>query len=171
MWPYLLGGLAIFALAAGRGRRGRSYFSIAELSHSDKADELGIDNTPGSSAVSNLNYGIENLLDPWRREVGKLDTSSGFRNSTVNRAVGGDDDSHHLKGNAWDGFAADMDEDDAFAELYELDQDGDVDIDKAILYHPDKGGHVHISWSRRGDDARHIFMYQPASGDIQNWTP
>lgn len=80
------------------------YFTISELTHSDKAKELHIDNTPFSySIVDNLSNLIENLLDPIRDAWGKpLNVNSGYRCPALNKAVGGKPTSQHLKGEAAD---------------------------------------------------------------------
>lgn len=80
------------------------YFSISELTHSTKARELHIDNTPFSyEVVNNLTNLIDNLLDPIREMWGKpLHVNSGYRCLALNKAVGGKPSSQHLKGEAAD---------------------------------------------------------------------
>lgn len=80
------------------------YFTVSELTHSDKARELHIDNTPFSYAViDNLTNLAENLLDPIREAWGKpLHVNSGYRCLALNKAVGGKPTSQHLKGEAAD---------------------------------------------------------------------
>lgn len=80
------------------------YFSLTELTHSTKAKELHIDNTPFSySIIDNLTNLIESLLDPIREMWGKpLHVNSGYRCLALNKAVGGKPTSQHLKGEAAD---------------------------------------------------------------------
>lgn len=80
------------------------YFSISELTHSTKAKELRIDNTPFSySIIDNLTNLAENLLDPIREAWGEpLHVNSGYRCLVLNKAVGGKPTSQHLKGEAAD---------------------------------------------------------------------
>ena len=79
------------------------YFTIDELCRSDKASELGIDNTPSSMLVRNMEYLIENLLDPIREKLGRpIHVTSGYRNDQLNKAVGGTTGSQHTKGEAVD---------------------------------------------------------------------
>lgn len=80
------------------------YFSISELTHSTKAHELHIDNTPFSlTVIDNLTNLIEDLLDPIREMWGKpLHVNSGYRCLALNKAVGGKPSSQHLKGEAAD---------------------------------------------------------------------
>lgn len=79
------------------------YFSIEELTHSDTAKRLGIDNTPSAEAVKNLTELVENVLDPLRAAYGKpIHVNSGYRCPALNRAVGGVATSEHLTGKAAD---------------------------------------------------------------------
>lgn len=80
------------------------YFTISELTHSTKAKELHIDNTPFSyEVVDNLTNLTNNLLDPIREMWGKpLHVNSGYRCPALNKAVGGKPTSQHLKGEAAD---------------------------------------------------------------------
>ena len=46
------------------------FFSIAEMTKSDTARRLGIDNTPSDSIKKNLTLFIEKVLDPIREDWG-----------------------------------------------------------------------------------------------------
>jgi hypothetical protein len=79
------------------------YFSLDELTGSETASRLGIDNTPGSEAAARLAVLAERLLDPVRELWGgPRAVNSGFRCGAVNRAVGGAATSGHLSGEAAD---------------------------------------------------------------------
>ena len=60
------------------------------------------DNKPTLQDVANMAYGCIMLLEPARQIVGPIIISSGFRNSRVNRQVGGVANSQHLIGQAAD---------------------------------------------------------------------
>ena len=60
------------------------------------------DNKPTLQDVANMTYGCIMLLEPARQVVGPIIISSGFRNSRVNRLVGGVANSQHLIGQAAD---------------------------------------------------------------------
>lgn len=76
---------------------------MAELTKSETAKRLGIDNTPGAQAEKNLTTLVGELLDPVRELWGKpLRVTSGYRCADLNRAVGGAKTSHHLRGMAAD---------------------------------------------------------------------
>ncbi len=79
------------------------YFSIKELTKSDTAARLGIDNTPSVAVVENLTALVDNVLDPLRELYGKpIHVSSGYRCPRLNKAVGGVASSQHLTGQAAD---------------------------------------------------------------------
>lgn len=81
------------------------YFTIEELTHSDKAIALGIDNTPNDEIKSHLVQLVEKLLDPLRIAWGSaIQVTSGYRCAKLNRALkGSSPTSAHLIG-----FAADL---------------------------------------------------------------
>lgn len=60
------------------------------------------DNKPTLQDVVNMAYGCQMLLEPARIAVGPIIVNSGFRNSRVNRLVGGVRNSQHLLGQAAD---------------------------------------------------------------------
>lgn len=79
------------------------YFSIEELIRSAKAKELGIDNTPTEDVIANLTMLIENVLDKARIGIGApIIVNSGYRCEELNKAVGGEKNSQHKKGEAAD---------------------------------------------------------------------
>ena len=80
------------------------YFSISELTHSDTAVSLGIDNTPTAAAVPLMVELIDRVLDPIREQWGlPIRVTSGYRCPELNDEVGGVEDSYHM-----DGCAADI---------------------------------------------------------------
>ncbi len=60
------------------------------------------DNIPSMEQVVNMTYGCLMLLEPARRQVGPILINSGYRNTRVNRLVGGVSNSQHLLGQAAD---------------------------------------------------------------------
>ena len=79
------------------------YFTITEMTQSDTARRLGINNTPNDTARRTLINLVENILDPLRSEYGKpIIVNSGYRSMTLNNAVGGSSTSQHLAGEAAD---------------------------------------------------------------------
>ena len=79
------------------------YFTIRELTHSDTATRLGIDNTPGAAAVRCLELLADDILDPLRARYGRpIYVTSGYRCRRLNDAVGGAYNSQHMLGQAAD---------------------------------------------------------------------
>ena len=74
------------------------HFKLSEFLNTDKYP----DNKPSMQDVVNMTYGCQMLLEPAREEVGPIIINSGFRNSRVNRLVGGVANSQHLLGQAAD---------------------------------------------------------------------
>ena len=80
-------------------------FSLKELTKSDTATRLGIDNTPDDETIDNLKTLCEKVLQPVRDHFGKpIKISSGYRSPELNSspAVGGSKTSDHCKGMAVD---------------------------------------------------------------------
>jgi hypothetical protein len=80
------------------------YFSLSELTHSDTAVSVRIDNTPTAAAVPLMVELIDRVLDPIREHWGlPIRVTSGYRCPELNEEVGGVEDSYHM-----DGCAADI---------------------------------------------------------------
>lgn len=81
------------------------HFLLSEFTRSAKADELKIDNTkPTELQIIRMEALCDNVLEPLRRGFdGKPVTIlSGWRCPELNKAVGGAEDSQHMKGEAAD---------------------------------------------------------------------
>lgn len=79
------------------------HFSIDELTHSDTAVRLGIDNTATYEIANNLEL-LANNLELVRAELGyPLRINSAYRCEALNKAIGGAAKSDHI-----DGYAADF---------------------------------------------------------------
>jgi zinc D-Ala-D-Ala carboxypeptidase len=78
-------------------------FTLKELTKSDTATRLGLDNTPNDAALENLKTLCEKVLQPVRDHFGKSVTvNSGYRSPESNAAVNGSKSSDHCKGMAAD---------------------------------------------------------------------
>jgi hypothetical protein len=63
-------------------------FSLHELTKSDTADRLDIDNQPNEEQIESLRLLCENILQPVRDHFGKpVKITSGFRCSALNQPV------------------------------------------------------------------------------------
>ena len=78
-------------------------FTLNELTKSETATRLDLDNTPNEEQIESLRLLCENILQPVRDHFGKpVKISSGFRAPAVNQATGGSATSDHCKGQACD---------------------------------------------------------------------
>ena len=78
-------------------------FSLSELTRSDTAKRLGIENECSSvEQVLNLAYLCHMVLQPLRDKFGPIRITSGYRCPELNRAVGGVKNSQHMRGEAAD---------------------------------------------------------------------
>jgi zinc D-Ala-D-Ala carboxypeptidase len=78
-------------------------FTLKELTKSDTATRLGLDNTPDDEALENLKTLCEKVLQPVRDHFGKSVTvNSAYRSPESNAAVNGSKSSDHCKGMAAD---------------------------------------------------------------------
>lgn len=123
------------------------YFSITELTHSDKAKELHIDNSPFSyEVVVNLENLINNLLDPIREAWGApIIITSGYRSDALNKAVGGSKTSAHRYGLAVDVVPKNMVDFDKFVAFVK-DYLKDKDYDQLILEQKGSSRWLHIGY-------------------------
>lgn len=78
-------------------------FTLKELTRSDTADRLDIDNQPNEEQIESLRLLCENILQPVRDHFGKpVKINSGFRCPALNQSTGGSATSDHCKGQACD---------------------------------------------------------------------
>jgi len=78
-------------------------FTLKELTKSDTATRLGLDNTPDDEALENLKTLCEKVLQPVREHFDKsVSVNSAYRSPESNAAVGGSKTSDHCKGMAAD---------------------------------------------------------------------
>jgi hypothetical protein len=78
-------------------------FTLKELTKSDTATRLGLDNTPDDEALENLKTLCEMVLQPVREHYGKsVSVNSAYRSPESNAAVNGSKSSDHCKGMAAD---------------------------------------------------------------------
>ena len=78
-------------------------FRLSELTRSDTAKRLGIENECSSvEQVLNLAYLCHMVLQPLRDRFGPIRITSGYRCPELNHAVGGVKNSQHMRGEAAD---------------------------------------------------------------------
>jgi hypothetical protein len=133
-----------------------SHFTLEEMTLSQAAERLGLDNTPTPEALAALKktcLGLEAV----RMRLGGAPVviSSGYRSPEVNAAVGGAKTSQHLKGEAADFTAPQFGSPRAICDAL---ADSDVPFDQLILEY---GRWVHISFA---DKHRHEVLQIDRTG-------
>ena len=128
------------------------YFTIKELTRSDTARWLGIDNTPPPSAVRALHELVDHVLDPLREAWGgPIRVNSGYRCPELNQAVGGTPGSQHQRGEAADITVGSRS---GNRRLLELIKRLNLPVDQCI----DEKGCSWIHVSHRSGRNRHMYM-------------
>ena len=78
-------------------------FTLSEMTKSDTALRLGLENEPDEQQLAALQTLCEKVLQPIRDYFGMgVKVNSALRTLSVNRAVGSSDNSHHVRGMAAD---------------------------------------------------------------------
>lgn len=78
-------------------------FSLEEMTKSEAALRMGLDNTPSNIEIENLRLLAVAVLQPVREHYGKgVKVNSAYRSPESNAAVGGSKTSDHCKGMAAD---------------------------------------------------------------------
>jgi zinc D-Ala-D-Ala carboxypeptidase len=79
------------------------HFSLYELTRSDVASRLGIQNVPSESDVESMKLLCNEVLEEVRSNYGiPFSPSSGYRSESLNVAIGGSPSSQHCLGQAVD---------------------------------------------------------------------
>lgn len=79
------------------------HFTLAELTKSQTALRMDIDNNPTPADLYNLHQLCDNILQPVREHFGRPVTiSSGYRSVELCLAIGSSENSQHAKGEAAD---------------------------------------------------------------------
>ena len=137
------------------------YFTYRELTNSPTAKRLGLDNTPSDTIRARLELLTDSVLDPLRKLYGKpIKVTSGYRCPKLNAAVGGSQNSQHMRGEAADITSVNDDLDENKKILDILLKSGIV-FDQLLIEHPDKSGRpswLHISYTRRRPNRNQILV-------------
>ena len=122
------------------------HVSKKEGTFSNTATRRGIDNTPGSKELQNMELIAEKIFEPLRKAAnGPIKINSFYRSVELNKAIGGSSKSQHCQGRA-------MDLDDTYgymsnADMYKYIKDN-LDYDQMIWeFGTDKNPDwVHVSY-------------------------
>jgi len=164
-------GVGVIALAAAGGETVKQglgrFFSWAELTRSNTARRLGLDDTPTPEAQAAMQALVADVLDPLRRMLGRpIRVGSGYRAPAVNRAIDGAESSQHMRGEAVDIKVDGM----GAQELALFILRSGLPADQVIWYAPERGGHVHLSYTRVRANRRQA-MHAPAGGGYLAFAP
>jgi zinc D-Ala-D-Ala carboxypeptidase len=129
------------------------HMTLAEFTRTS----TGLDNTPGDLHIASMRRLCVEVLEPWRRVVGPLRVTSGYRSPAVNRAVGGEEASQHMKGQAADVVPVRLELDAAWLALVSLVPM--LPVSQVIVYVRPKGhGWVHVGHSQAHHPAREMLV-------------
>ena len=142
------------------------HFSVAELTKSDPASRLGINNEPRAKVIEKLVLVCENILEPVRNHYGvPFSPNSGFRCLALNREIGSSDKSQHVSGEAVDFEVPGISNKET--ALWVRDN---CDFDQIILeFHKEEDPHsgwVHGSYRGDGKNRKSAVVF-----DGKTWSP
>jgi len=133
------------------------HFSLPEFVVSQTAIRKGIDNTPPSQAIINLQQLCIHVLEPIRKELGVVNVSSGYRCPKLNKAIGGAATSQHTEGKAADITVSGK----SVAEVFEYVRKSGIDFDQMI--NEFDGAWLHISFNL-GNNRRECLLAKKIDG-------
>lgn len=135
------------------------HFSFKELTRSETARRLGLQNVPSAAEMANIQYTAEQL-EKIRAYVGRgIVVTSCFRSERVNKAVGGSPTSAHRFGLAADCDAIGLTSLAFAKEIIKMRDEGKITFDQLILEFPERGdgAWVHVGF-RRNSPIRNQIM-------------
>ncbi len=140
------------------------HFSLEEMCKSQTAVRKGIDNTPGSGEVKNLENVCYEILEPVRNKFDKPVTiTSGYRSEALCEAIGSKKTSQHAKGQAVDFEVMGVNNNKVATWVKD-----NCDFDQLILEFYDKtkganSGWVHVSYNEKGNNRKQVLTFDGKS--------
>lgn len=132
-------------------------FTLEELCASNTAKAKGIKNQPGAQEIVCLTSLTQHVLQPLREWWGKpIVIASGYRCPELNRAVGGVQNSQHMKGQAVDLFLdGDLKKGDRWIDYIS----NHLPFDQLIYEHNANGTFwVHVSFDPFGCNRKQVIL-------------
>lgn len=121
-------------------------FKLSELIHSDTANIYKINNMPDINSLDNLQELIYFCLQPIRDKIKKpMIITSGYRNSQVNKLVGGSETSEHKRGMAADFIIHGM----TNTDIVKFIKNSGIKYTQLIEEHSKSASWVHISYDKK----------------------
>tara|TARA_R110002124_G_scaffold276256_1_gene446974 strand:- start:133 stop:588 length:456 start_codon:yes stop_codon:yes gene_type:complete len=139
-------------------------FVLSEITRSNTAKRLGIDNGPNKNHLRSIQRLITNLIQPMRDALGPIRISSGYRNPNVNRAIGGSTKSQHCKGEALD-LQFWKDGKICNKEIYDWVLSSDVEFDQMI--NEFDFAWIHISLKKEDNRKQVLEAYKDEDNDTK----
>ena len=144
-------------------------FTLKELTYSDTALRLGIENQPSKEGIYKLTLLAAELLQPLRNVVGSMRITSGYRSPQLSEVIGSSSNSQHCRYEAIDcqfvkrGVMSNLTIYNALIEL-------DLDYDQCILEFgtpaptaekdTDSPAWIHISWKVTDNRRQTLVAYK-----------
>lgn len=141
------------------------HLSLREVTKSNTADRLGLDNNPDNRQLANLKTIASEVFEPVRVYFGTpIGISSGFRGVELNKAVRGSKTSQHCKGEALD-LDADMFKGVKNSEIFNYIKDI-LDFDQLIWEYgtDDEPNWVHVSYVSKAENRNQILKAVKGKG-------
>lgn len=139
------------------------HFTLGEMTKSQTATRLGIDNSPSEEHKASMKALCDNVLEPVRKRFGRpVIISSGYRSPSLCEAIGSKTTSQHAKGEAADFEVIGV----SNYEVAKWVQDN-LSFDQIILefHNPEdpQSGWVHCSYKNRADNRNASLSYDGKS--------
>ena len=121
-------------------------FTLEELTWSDTANRLHINNTPSKEVVDKLKKLATDILQPIRDTYGvPIKISSGYRCSELNKKIGGVRNSQHVLGEAADLVVGDIVQNlELFNLIKTMIEHGEITVGQLINEYGGKWVHVSL---------------------------
>ena len=139
-------------------------FVLSEVTRSNIAKRLGIENEPSKKHLQNIKNIVINLIQPMRDAIGPIRISSGYRSPNVNRAVNGSFKSQHCKGEALD-LQFWSDGEISNKAIYDWVLSSDVEFDQMI--NEFDFSWIHISLKDKDNRKQVLEAYKDEDGDTK----
>jgi len=130
------------------------HFDLSEFTHSQSAERLHLENCPTGAHLNAMATLCNDLLEFIREKYGVIIISSGYRSTSLNKAIGGSQHSQHSKGEAADILIPAVD---AYDVCKWIESSG-IEFDQLIY----EGNWTHISYrSNRNRNETLTAVFQP----------
>ena len=137
-------------------------FVLSEVTRSNTAKRLGIDNAPKNDHLKSMQRIISELAQPMRDALGPIRITSGYRSPELNRAIGGSNKSQHCKGQALD-LQFWKDGQMCNKEIYDWVLKSDIEFDQMI--NEFDYAWIHISLKEKKNRKQVLEAYKDDDGD------